>query len=57
MKKPNREKPKTTKAQVAALWDLTHNHVLTRLAYLDWQIKFLIVLVLGLLGVILARSL
>ena len=54
--KPKISKPETQKAQIDSLWATVHNHVLTRLSYLDWQIKFLIALVLVLLGVVLANS-
>ena len=48
------EKPETQEEQISVLWDTVHNCVLTKLSYLDWQVKFLIVLVLTLLGVALA---
>lgn len=49
-------KPKTQKEQVDSLWDFVHNHLWSRLTFLDWQVKFLIALVLVLLGVVLANA-
>lgn len=49
------EKPKTQKAQIDSLWDAMHNHLWHRVDFLNWQVGFLVLLVIALLTVVLIK--
>jgi len=49
------EKPEGHQEQLDALWDIVTNHIWTKLTYLDWQVKFLVLLNIALITVILIR--
>jgi len=48
MKNQMPEKPKTTKGQVDALWDICSNHILGRLRWQDVKLNF----ILGFMGLV-----
>jgi len=49
------EKPTGHRQQLDALWDIVTNHMWTKLTFLDWQVKFLVLLVIALLAMLVAK--
>lgn len=48
-------KPETPEEQIDALWTFVHNHLWTKVTFLDWKMNFMVAIVLALLAVALIK--